>query len=334
MTEKIDFVIPWVDGSDPRWLEEKNKYSMKKIDNTNAANRYRDMGILKYWFRSVEMFAPWVNKIHFVTWGHVPEWLNTENPKLNIVKHEDFIPAKYLPTFSANPIELNFHRIKGLAEKFVYFNDDFFLNKPVPPTYFFKNGLPCDVWRENIYCLNENSDNTFAHILLNDKHLICRNFSKKEVIKKHFTKCFNPKYGRKNLGFLLLAKWPYMADFDEYHTASPFLKSTFEKVWEKEYYCLDKVCHNKFRSVSDVNQYVMALWQVFSGQFTPRSYKDYGKYFNLQDNNSELIECIKKSSYSIICINDASMDIDFETAITELQDVFQKKYPNKSSFEK
>jgi hypothetical protein len=24
--EKIDFVITWVDGSDPKWLAEKNKY--------------------------------------------------------------------------------------------------------------------------------------------------------------------------------------------------------------------------------------------------------------------------------------------------------------------
>ena len=104
MQEKIDFVIMWVDGSDPKWLEEKNKYLDKKIDTSNAINRYRDMGVLKYWFRGVEKFAPWVNKIHFVTWGHVPSWLNTNNPKLNVVKHEDFIPQKYLPVFNANAI--------------------------------------------------------------------------------------------------------------------------------------------------------------------------------------------------------------------------------------
>jgi len=65
MHDKIDFVIAWVDGSDPAWLEEKNKYSPKKEDVTNAINRYRDMGVLRYWFRAVEKFAPWVNQIHF-----------------------------------------------------------------------------------------------------------------------------------------------------------------------------------------------------------------------------------------------------------------------------
>ena len=27
---KIDFVVTWVDGNDPEWCKEKNKYSPKK----------------------------------------------------------------------------------------------------------------------------------------------------------------------------------------------------------------------------------------------------------------------------------------------------------------
>ena len=136
---KIDFVIPWVDGSDPAWRKEKYKYM--GIDEPDAgAERYREMGILKYWFRAVEAYAPWVNQIHFITWGHLPQWLNTECPKLHIVNHKDYIPEKYLPTFSSHPIELNIHRIPGLSEHFVYFNDDMFLNGPVKPEFFFQNG--------------------------------------------------------------------------------------------------------------------------------------------------------------------------------------------------
>jgi hypothetical protein len=126
---EIDFVLTWVDGSDPVWQAERAKYDTSGITGNNA--HYRDWGTLKYWFRSVERFAPWVRKIHFVTCGQVPEWMNTEHPKLNLVNHADYIPAEYLPTFSANPIELNFHRIAGLSEQFVYFNDDTFLSSPV-----------------------------------------------------------------------------------------------------------------------------------------------------------------------------------------------------------
>ena len=96
MVNKIDFVITWVDDSDPKWRKEFEYYSAKesRCINTDTC-RYRDWDTLRYWFRGVEKFAPWVNKIYFVTYGHLPEWLKTDNPKLVIVNHEDFIPAEY-----------------------------------------------------------------------------------------------------------------------------------------------------------------------------------------------------------------------------------------------
>ena len=141
--EKIDFVLTWVDGSDPDWLAQRREYQPGR--GTDAGeSRYRDWDNLQYWFRGVEKFAPWVNKIYFVTWGHVPKWLNTAHEKIQIVKHEDFMAPAYLPTFNINSIELNLHRIKGLSEHFVFFNDDMFLIDSVKPEDFFKNGLPCD----------------------------------------------------------------------------------------------------------------------------------------------------------------------------------------------
>ena len=97
--EPIDFVITWVDGNDPKWQEAKEKTLIAQglgghIDGRKE--RYRDWDNLQYWFRGVEKYAPWVRKIHFVTWGHVPEWLNVDHPKLHIVKHEDFIPKEFL----------------------------------------------------------------------------------------------------------------------------------------------------------------------------------------------------------------------------------------------
>ena len=60
---------------------KKAKYSHNP--KGNGVNRYRDWNNLRYWFRGVEKFAPWVRKIHFVTWGHIPDWLDTTNPKIN-----------------------------------------------------------------------------------------------------------------------------------------------------------------------------------------------------------------------------------------------------------
>lgn len=88
---KIDFVIPWVDGTDLEWINEKNKYlpeDQKKL--STSEERYRSWDNLQYWFRGVEKFAPWVNHIYFVTWGHIPKWLNVSHEKLVIVKHQDY----------------------------------------------------------------------------------------------------------------------------------------------------------------------------------------------------------------------------------------------------
>lgn len=106
MSEKadIDFVILWVDDQDPIWIEDKNKYKGQQGNHTNNEVRYRDWQNLKYWFRAVEKYAPWVRKIHFVTCGQKPEWLNINHPKLNLVDHKDYIDEKYLPTFSSHTI--------------------------------------------------------------------------------------------------------------------------------------------------------------------------------------------------------------------------------------
>lgn len=141
---EIDFVITWVDGADPAWRKEKAGYA-PSAQNDDREERYRDWDLLRYWFRGVEAFAPWARKIHFITWGHLPPWLNTEHPKLHVVRHEDYIPKKFLPVFNSNVLEIYMHKIEGLSEHFVYFNDDMFLIRNVKKELFFHNGKPCDM---------------------------------------------------------------------------------------------------------------------------------------------------------------------------------------------
>ena len=139
VNDKIDFVILWVDGNDEKWLKQKNEYLGIKGDSN--VNRFRDCQNLQYLFRGIEKHAPWVNKIFFITWGHLPKWLDVNNKKLEIVKHEEFIPKEYLPTFNSNVIEMNLFRIKNLSSKFVIFNDDLFILKNLKPEDFFENRI-------------------------------------------------------------------------------------------------------------------------------------------------------------------------------------------------
>ena len=176
---KIDFVIPWVDGGDPEWLKEKNEYSGRKTEEDDDRSiRFRDWETLKYWFRGVEKNAPWVNRIHFITWGHLPKWLNTDHPKIHIVNHKDYIPEKYLPTFSSHVIELNMHRIPELSDNFVYFNDDIFILDTVKEEDFFVDGVPRDLCVSNAITprLGE-----FSPILLQTTSYINKHFNKNRL---------------------------------------------------------------------------------------------------------------------------------------------------------
>lgn len=127
----IDFVLPWVDGANPAWKALYDLYSSQEEKDFNKyGERFRDYNLLRFWFRGVEKNAPWVRKIHFITCGHYPPWLDLNHPKIHFVKHSDYIPSRYLPTFSSHVIENNVHRIDGLADHFVLFNDDIYLVAP------------------------------------------------------------------------------------------------------------------------------------------------------------------------------------------------------------
>lgn len=119
MNKEIDIVIPWVDGSDAKWIQEK-RYWYQRLNpdrESNSDTRYQNWDNLAYWFRAVETCLPWFHRICFITWGHVPDFLNLNHPKLKVVRHEDFIPREFLPTFQVNAIEMNLHRIPELSEK-------------------------------------------------------------------------------------------------------------------------------------------------------------------------------------------------------------------------
>lgn len=328
---KIDFVILWVDGNDPKWKEEKEKYKKTK---ENDVNRFRDWENLQYWFRGVEKYAPWVNKIHFITWGHIPEWLNTKHPKLNIVKHTDFIPKEYLPTFNSNVIELNLHRLQDLAEQFVLFNDDMFLCKKTKESDFFKDGKPCEMYAENIN-MPLGYNNSFSHTALNNIGIINKYFTKKEVMKKNIGKYFNFKYGIDNMRTLFLLPWPQYAQFKDPHIPVALLKSTLNLLWEKETEALITTSKNRFRENTDINQYLIRYWQLLTGNFYPRT-KKIGKYFEIKENNKDLLRAIKEQKYKMICINDAdtAIDIDFEKEKNKIIEAFDEILHEKSEYER
>lgn len=326
---KIDFVIPWVDGSDIEWQKSKSLYTGAHFVENDV--RYRDWGILKFWFRSVEEYAPWVNKIFFITCGQIPEWMNVKHPKLVLKNHLDYIPEEYLPTFSAHPIELNLHRISELSEKFVYFNDDMFINNcVVPEDFYFDNKPKLSAVLSAQTPMNVND--TFPHILCNNISILNRHFNKKQIIRQNIKKWFNLQYGKgvlKNV-FHFFA-YPCFSMLQNFHMPSPMLKSTFEMVWKLETEILHNTSMHKTRHPLDVNQYVMNYYDIGTGNFYPRNIK-MGRYYELGRDSDSIYNDITMGTHKMICIND-SIFADYDNEKKKLLEAFENRYPNKCSFE-
>ena len=143
----IDVVYTWVDGNDPAWRASRDEYlgAAGRLNEEAAnASRWIDRDELRYSLRSLHLHAEWVNHVWLVTAGHVPAWLDVDHPGLTVVTHEEIFPDPgVLPTFNSHAIEAQLHRIPGLAEHYLYFNDDVHLGRRVPPRRFFQpNGVP------------------------------------------------------------------------------------------------------------------------------------------------------------------------------------------------
>lgn len=332
----IDFVITWVDGNDPKWQKDKARYSPDTRSDTNNS-RYRYWDNLQYWFRGVENFAPWVNNIYFITYGHYPCWLNINHPKLKIIRHEDYIPREWLPTFSSRTIDMNFHRIEQLSEHFVYFNDDMFLTAPVSTRDFFRYGLPCDTAILNTLYVGIAPNRVEYMAPIFDTIPINRHFDKNRTIKGHLGKWFSPKYGLRSLRTLLLMPWKHFPGFLNYHLPYSYLKSTYTDLWNEEPELLSETCSHRFRETTDLNHWVFNYWQIASGKFAPRSPR-LGTQINLlgsyePESTKKAVVAIRDRSTKIVCLNDGLPDQDYQEVKDIVNSELLKLLPVKSQYE-
>ena len=144
----VDLVYTWVDGSDPDWLRRKEEVT-RRLDprhvpvDSDVRARFENRDELRYSLRSVSQFADFVNHVYLVTDRQIPSWLDPTAPGLTVVDHRElFGGTGALPTFNSHAIESRLHHIDGLAEHYVYMNDDFLFGRRVDPTSFFHlNGI-------------------------------------------------------------------------------------------------------------------------------------------------------------------------------------------------
>lgn len=346
-TPFIDVVIPWVDDTDPLWRFERDFHLQTHLADAGlqsfdaGKDRFRSWDNLQYIFRGIELYMPWVRKIHLVTNGQAPHWLNFENPKLNFVKHSDYIPQEFLPTFNSHTIELNLHRLPGLSEHFIYFNDDTFVIRPMKPTDFFsQKGLPYDqfgLWRVK----STKYSSVLPHVCLNNMSVLNQNFSQRKVMSQHKGKLFSPRNGAIRLTLSILMSVISHKDFANilfHHMPAAFLKQTFRDVWAAEQEILTNTSMQKFRSKNDVSQYLIRSWQMITGNFEPKNISACGEHFTyLRNDFSVLTDAIRRRrlgvrSLKMFCVSDEKIK-DFKRAKQELIDELETILPKTSNFE-
>lgn len=329
--EKIDIVITWVDGNDPDWLAEKKKYESHIPHSVegNAQNRFRNWDTLRYWFRGVEKNMGWVNRIFFVTWGHVPEWLDIHHEKIKVIKHSDFIPAEFLPTFNSEVIEFFFHKIPGLSDHFIYFNDDMFPLRRLSEKDFFRSGLPVDYY---LHVPFRPKNKSYHHSLFNNYAILNETYAKGTFKKIGFNKIFNIKYGIKNnirnMSYLIFFKPVSRLVYK--HLPVAYTKADYENAWELFHREILLTSKRRFRDDNGINHLLIRDFRLLRGDFCPA--KILGRKLSL-DENLNYKQIYADSNTLLICLNDSSENIDFEKSKNKLLSFFEEIFHKRSSYE-
>ena len=338
---EIDFVLPWVDGSDIEWQKRKDNYNPIK-SNENSSSRFRDMETLRYVLRSIEQNCPWYHKIYIITEGHYPKWLNIEHEKIVLITHEElYFDKSHLPIFSSSSIEMNLANIKGLSDKFVYLNDDTIIMNKIEKSRFFIDNKPVDFlshgWipRNSLFGKLRRMD-AWVHSINNNLKLINKKFSPLKLNKNSlYHSSYNTKTKISN--FLLANIYKKIVWLEHWHHPIPYLKSTLidvHKEFEKEM----MICSsNKFRRTNDLTQYLYRYWQLASENFYPYKHNDglIANVTSIEVLNNMIEKIEKNQNINFVCFNDDLnlSDLEFSRVKGKLNLFLEKYFPNKSSFE-
>lgn len=297
---KIDLVMPTVNCNDPYWMRQyvqtflMNPSKLKRL----SGNRYRELGLLRYVMRSIEVNAPWVNNVHIIvsSESQIPDWICN----VNIIYHEDIIPMKLLPTFNSCVIESFLSNIKGLSNKFIYSNDDLMFNQVTPPDMFFDiNNNPKISFK---YLKDWNRQNIFRSQVNNGINMICKMLNINRISDDK----------------LLVPS----------HSFFPMIKDNVDKVYE---YNKDELIRisSKDRTNKNVNQYIYSFYQYYTKQYSKSNI--VFKYATLKSNIDDLRTIFNDTNVHSICLNDSDAS---EIDINPIIDLLEEKFPNKSKFEK
>lgn len=302
MLEKIDYVIPWVNPNDELWVEDYNREAVKAGKEIKSSDeRFRDFGILKYQFRSIEMFAPWINKVFLLVHSssQIPDWMNREN--LVIIKHKNFIPEEFLPCFNSNTIDMFLGNIPNLSEKFIYSNDDCLFNSPVVPEDFFEG----------------------------DK--VKSFMTKKRELNTDFQRVTKRSYDivkKDNNGKRCLPEGVWLRPS---HSQLPMLKSSCREVLKNHIVTIFNSISTFRDETKNFNQYMYSCYNVIMDKQV-QGQKISGYYnYSSKERAAIAAEELSNPTRKLVCLNDTENTQD--EFVSLIDNILSEKFPVKSKFE-
>lgn len=251
---EIDAVISWVDGNDPvhqekrRHVEHAEQNFKTELLTGRDQTRFIDNGELEFCVYSIRKFAPWIRKIFIITDDQHPEFLTSELMKtlnVGIIDHKEIFSTYEwaLPTFNSRTIESMLWRINGLASKFIYFNDDFILTKPVQKEDFF----------------------TADRVVLRGKWNRISKFGPFRMkLNTLFSKLVRRLFGiTRSMHLLFQIKSAKLAGFEQKyyrcpHVPHPVRRSTLSEFFDKQPELLADNIRYKFRSTNQISAIYLA----------------------------------------------------------------------------
>lgn len=306
----VDMVYLWCDGNDPQWLEKKRNTMQKlnkEFDKEAVSEcRFVQTDELKYSLRSLEKYAPWINKIFIITDNQVPKWLNTNNPKIRIVDHKEIMPEDALPSFNASAIETCLANINELSEYFLFGNDDTFFWDNLDKQFFFSNeGKPLCRLRQKVH--NKKYKHQYGYMVSNTYRTA------------------------KN-------KYPNLkAPFFPHHNIDAYRKSYFKDCVNEFKEIMDKTAKHQFREYNSIQRSIITYYMIAQNLAKTEMVAKpwYNPFFKEE---SGYIKCLIKElkklntqEFKLLCINDGVRTTDADRKF--MKKTLEEHFPDKSEYE-
>lgn len=291
----VDAVYLWVDDKDPEWQARRAKYAPSKQSDASSVStsRFRQFGELAASIAMLAEHAPFIRNVFIVVDQQRPDLstLPSDLPfEIKLVNHSEFIPAEYRPTYSSRAITANLHRIDGLAERFLYCNDDVFIAKPSSASdWFTQDGVRLR------YTSTPMPERT--------------SLAEDEVI-------YNARY--KTIDIADEHGWPNIEGMPE-HGPHPFLRSVMRELWQDFVVDMNAVSTAKFRTADGI----LPEWlHNLAARATGRGELVRGsgyKYIAINDQGSLLAiinMLLNRGRILTVCLNDVS-EVPDESRLSE-----------------